>query len=118
MPHAALFVVQGEAYLRITTAMVRFNAARGFVGGARDLRGILRAQRKSFNAARGFVGGARLLASRKLKSLVVSMPHAALFVVQAPTAVVFTQPEKCFNAARGFVGGAKNLCSHRVGRGG
>ena len=132
MPHAALFVVQG--LIPPTTALVDcFNAARGFVCGARgdrscgctagegfqcrtrlclwckslSVRGWKRT-RWGFNAARGFVCGA----SRRLLSLVtlitsfnaargfvcgasperssillgfakgVSMPHAALFVVQ------------------------------------
>ena len=60
-----------------------FNAARGFVGGAAlialydrwdDYRG--------FNAARGFVGGAAAGSAAARFSRIVSMPHAALWVVQ------------------------------------
>ena len=36
----------------------------------------------SFNAARGFVGGARLSSMPKGRRFKVSMPHAALLVVQ------------------------------------
>ena len=35
-----------------------------------------------FNAARGFVGGARISIVNKIKQQQVSMPHAALLVVQ------------------------------------
>ena len=38
--------------------------------------------RRCFNAARGFVGGATLSQLVKLRTMFVSMPHAALWVVQ------------------------------------
>ena len=60
-----------------------FNAARGFVGGARKMHGRDISSYSCFNAARGFVGGA---SSRQVAISVmipVSMPHAALLVVQA-----------------------------------
>ena len=62
--------------------MHSFNAARGFVGGARSSAGSVQGGAECFNAARGFVGGAR--------------------------AIVFDTPNgnTGFNAARGFVGGA------------
>ena len=37
MPHAALWVVQHEYKDEIPSKMIRFNAARGFVGGATSL---------------------------------------------------------------------------------
>ena len=83
MPHAALWVVQqsnGRAFLRVTA---RFNAARGFVGGAATLKQTI-----------------------STKTLDVSMPHAALWVVQLDRAKVDDLRRKGFNAARGFVGGA------------
>ena len=60
-----------------------------------------------FNAARGFVGGAtktKLLMSRVCYW--VSMPHAALWVVQLIKRDDGLVEVKGFNAARGFVGGA------------
>ena len=60
-----------------------FNAARGFVGGAAPSISIFRLQRSSFNAARGFVGGAATkVIVVKILGVKVSMPHAALWVVQ------------------------------------
>ena len=84
-----------------------------------------------FNAARGFVSGAvNFLETTVLICSAVSMPHAALWVVQQPTCSIrsFTHPVSMphaalwvvqrprtprllvslssFNAARGFVGGA------------
>ena len=86
-----------------------------------------------FNAARGFVSGAvNFLETTVLICSAVSMPHAALWVVQQPTCSIrsFTHPvsmphaalwvvqpgaghptlaaSRSFNAARGFVGGAAN----------
>ena len=58
MPHAALWVVQLYGQHTRTGAMTRFNAARGFVGGATQCRGARRTLDSRFNAARGFVGGA------------------------------------------------------------
>ena len=40
------------------------------------------------------------------KSLIVSMPHAALWVVQRMDDAVIATVFESFNAARGFVGGA------------
>ena len=65
MPLAALLVVQDSYITRDTIGIKCFNAARGFVGGARSelLRKMQHLQ--SFNAARGFVGGARSCFSGK-----------------------------------------------------
>ena len=107
MPHAALLVVQDSYSCSIVMSSLSFNAARGFVGGARlkptctsscvgsfiAARGFVGGARvlpivvsdftARFNAARGFVGGARMIyqdiASKRMN---VSMPHAALLVVQ------------------------------------
>ena len=62
--------------------MCCFNAARGFVGGARVHFISLLTPNQRFNAARGFVGGASKAALDEMPSLMVSMPHAALLVVQ------------------------------------
>ena len=60
-----------------------------------------------FNAARGFVGGAAFsLCGREALPDVVSMPHAALWVVQQPDQPRVLGRYLRFNAARGFVGGA------------
>ena len=58
MPHAALWVVQRSMLRFLKTPFLRFNAARGFVGGAAHRVSSLVRARKRFNAARGFVGGA------------------------------------------------------------
>ena len=82
MPHAALLVVQGTSIIVAITYIICFNAARGFVGGAR-----------------GWI-------VTELHSCLVSMPHAALLVVQACTRSSHPKTRR-FNAARGFVGGAR-----------
>ena len=130
MPHAALWVVQPPRS-RVTARPRRsFNAARGFVGGAASNISPAYSPVKGFNAARGFVGGAAPLPPGAGKRQPVSMPHAALWVVQPidahrlwicrspvsmPHAALWVvQPHRaqqsgtrpCFNAARGFVGGA------------
>ena len=82
MPHAALWVVQRRRFRRSCAGRSRFNAARGFVGGAAikvEWTGVYPC---CFNAARGFVGGA---ATMNICSIRIG---------------------SSFNAARGFVGGA------------
>ena len=94
MPHAALWVVQRWDHQKPPTLFRRFNAARGFVGGATADRTLLaqisrqfqcrtrlcgwcstekqtlsKRAHESFNAARGFVGGA---ASRVLMGILSS----------------------------------------------
>ena len=60
-----------------------FNAARGFVGGAAWEELFSYDNKNGFNAARGFVGGAALnCLLNTLRHYGVSMPHAALWVVQ------------------------------------
>ena len=61
MPHAALLVVQDPQEDRNRGRAYRFNAARGFVGGARKKQNRSIRSCLCFNAARGFVGGAREL---------------------------------------------------------
>ena len=103
----------GAAFLlpRRLQISVGFNAARGFVGGAaRNFRGVIR-RLMSFNAARGFVGGAATTKSRRQGILSVSMPHAALWVVQRRCTRTYGDALLCFNAARGFVGGAASSLS-------
>ena len=87
--------------------MPRFNAARGFVGGAASALATGRPIMNCFNAARGFVGGAaRETIVSNCLTHGVSMPHAALWVVQPSCHSAGTFLLFCFNAARGFVGGA------------
>ena len=86
MPHAALWVVQQGIVMRMRKILIRFNAARGFVGGATWEDGknpskeyVFQCRTRlcgwcnlttmtswfvgwSFNAARGFVGGATFFA--------------------------------------------------------
>ena len=84
---------------------------------------------RRFNAARGFVGGAASNGEQNSWSINVSMPHAALWVVQqrndhrrsvlerfqcrtrlcgwcSQYDFQYKRLSMCFNAARGFVGGA------------
>ena len=70
-----------------------------------------RAQRadRGAHAARGFVGGATPAVPWGCSQPHVSMPHAALWVVQRPGANLFAQMDTSFNAARGFVGGAARI---------
>ena len=60
MPHAALWVVQLERTAEISNRLRRFNAARGFVGGAALSTRRNHRELGGFNAARGFVGGAAI----------------------------------------------------------
>ena len=83
MPHAALFVVQVTISPEETRDIQGFNAARGFVCGASKF-GISILIRKSVFQCRS-----RLClwcktghASASVRSVIVSMPLAALFVVQ------------------------------------
>ena len=82
MPHAALWVVQQSVLSLCRERRCRFNAARGFVGGAAPFRIC-----SSFRDC-------------------VSMPHAALWVVQLYMLFALSDLMIGFNAARGFVGGA------------
>ena len=83
MPHAALWVVQLLLSNCCKHHLICFNAARGFVGGAAESVPESYPCRTRFNAARGFVGGAALMTGQdSFSGLHVSMPHAALWVVQ------------------------------------
>ena len=83
MPHAALWVVQRKSQTHTRCSVLCFNAARGFVGGAAKLPDLITVFLQSFNAARGFVGGAAARWALGVRtSVAVSMPHAALWVVQ------------------------------------
>ena len=109
----------------------RFNAARGFVGGAtkKKLSGehvALAFQCRTrlcgwcnihiefccfewwrFQCRTRLCGWCNIEGSdaHRFRPL-VSMPHAALWVVQQTAVTRLCQMLKCFNAARGFVGGA------------
>ena len=72
------------------------------------MRGKWRAQRanRGTHAARGFVGGATKDLLGNVVRGIVSMPHAALWVVQQQQRRSIRQEQYRFNAARGFVGSA------------
>ena len=117
MPHAALWVVQHRSQLEWVLGSC-FNAARGFVGGATPSGQGSAGLCSCFNAARGFVGGATKSDSFKhVLDHFVSMPHAALWVVQLYSMCTCINRLNGFNAARGFVGGATKLRAviHREG---
>ena len=82
MPHAALWVVQRPSCERGDHAC-RFQCRTRLCGWCSQ-RPPSRAvsPRSGFNAARGFVGGAALDAHLIVLCIDVSMPHAALWVVQ------------------------------------
>ena len=131
MPHAALWVVQLSPSRSVTARRASFNAARGFVGGAAlllsgeadSISGFQcrtrlcgwcsspprcgRAARPLFQCRTRLCGWCSrcnvLLQTRKSG---VSMPHAALWVVQREKEEIYVYHYSSFNAARGFVGGA------------
>ena len=80
------------------------------MGGAARREEVVAVGARGFNAARGFVGGA---AATRLDTapdwVLVSMPHAALLVVQPTCKSGYEKDLEGFNAARGFVGGAALL---------
>ena len=81
--HAARGFVGGAAMSSLRLRGQKgFNAARGFVGGAAVFFSPATGASVGFNAARGFVGGAARMEVFVMGSLDVSMPHAALWVVQ------------------------------------
>ena len=144
MPHAALFVVQDEDFALIRGEDYCFNAARGFVCGARcEIRDVrygcvvfqcrtrlclwckINNDPSTYKEFR-FQCRTRLCLWCKFFTSVytrllnaVSMPHAALFVVQGVSMWPKHANRRCFNAARGFVCGAslsllRILCSVEV----
>ena len=130
MPHAALFVVQHGIEGVVLRPIMGFNAARSIVCGATSCGSLLSHQLSSFNAARSIVCGATRRGDKhsSLKevsmphaalfvvqrgrhsgcsySSAVSMPHAALFVVQLHAVCVIKPDARSFNAARSIVCGA------------
>ena len=130
MPHAALWVVQPYGIENVSVRRECFNAARGFVGGAASLRKHTKSLHL-FQCRTRLCGWCSCVRKYHLLSLLhvsmphaalwvvqqvaaylgsgfipVSMPHAALWVVQLTTLVVSSGAQSGFNAARGFVGGA------------
>ena len=83
MPHAALWVVQQLQCHILDACNLMFQCRTRLCGWCNQhLHGFLLHQLAGFNAARGFVGGATtFFAGIKARDL-VSMPHAALWVVQ------------------------------------
>ena len=82
MPHAALWAVQPSPTRFFEISLHCFNAARGFVCGAALHQRQNSRMKSGFNVARGFVGGAANQEEGGELLRVVSMPHAALWVVQ------------------------------------
>ena len=106
MPHAALCVVQHSISSLMLVKLTSFNAARGFVCGA-AAKGLYETYMAlCFNAARGFVCGAAIIKTIISMLVKVSMPHAALCVVQHVSENTGYKCLTSFNAARGFVCGA------------
>ena len=114
MPHAALWVVQ-QVLENVSPADIDcFNAARGFVGGAAAMSGT-HYFRLSFQCRTRLCGWcSQEPESVSIRSIKVSMPHAALWVVQPLSITAFVLSVRCFNAARGFVGGAASSLSALV----
>ena len=105
MPHAALWVVQHDDE-RPRDGGNRFNAARGFVGGAASSESVpSNTEHVSMPHAALWVVQ-RVCALHEFPAGLVSMPHAALWVVQLSAFAASKSGLPSFNAARGFVGGA------------
>ena len=99
-------MVQLHIYAPLNEGKDCFNAARGFVGGAAIL-GALGCLHLTFQCRTRLFGWCSLqLATHLGNQKLVSMPHAALWVVQHPSKEDFETARAGFNAARGFVGGA------------
>ena len=81
MPHAALYVVQPDVPLREVKSRNGFNAARSILCGATSTM-ILSCMQIGFNAARSILCGATVMSAHSSGGSAVSMPHAALYVVQ------------------------------------
>ena len=99
--------------------LLSFNAARGFVGGAtgRGLQGTRRSGIVSMPHAALWV--VQQVAELQADvHMIVSMPHAALWVVQPLLLVRTFKILPGFNAARGFVGGATTSLAALVPLGG
>ena len=113
MPHAALWVVQPGGSRMAGISRRSFNAARGFVGGAAARSVTDYGGAHSFQCRTRLCGwcsndyGFDLYADDE-----VSMPHAALWVVQLHPPAWRGNSFPRFNAARGFVGGAAVPCCH------
>ena len=105
MPHAALLVVQ-DLKEEISCLDLMFQCRTRLCWWCKDLLANVARGLASFNAARGFVGGARMTIRITTASGRISMPHAALLVVQDVVDGGKLVELTYFNAARGFVGGA------------
>ena len=113
MPHAALWVVQQNYGESPIMNIVGFNAARGFVGGAASSARSPSMAPLVFQCRTRLCGWCSLTPfGLRHMSVVVSMPHAALWVVQPYGIENVSVRRECFNAARGFVGGAASLRKH------
>ena len=88
-----------------------FNAARSMICGATSRSSSMRAQRCGFNAARSIVCGATARSSACSAGRKVSMPHAALYVVQPSSSTSASIQLTCFNAARSMICGATTRTS-------
>ena len=83
MPHAALFVVQQYSSILRLIEVARFNAARGFVGGAAIYNAYIHHEFESVSMPHAALWVVqRNRGARFGRSGHVSMPHAALWVVQ------------------------------------
>ena len=92
---------------KVQDLAVGFNAARGFVGGAarRWTKALLTEYEVSMPHAALWVVQPDSY-PESLVGVAVSMPHAALWVVQPSWELSHLVARLGFNAARGFVGGA------------
>ena len=84
MPHAALWVVQRSRIYLDEVVRIGFQCRTRLCGWCSSLRRrIATTAMCCFNAARGLAGGAaKWIRNLQQKSKSVSMPHAALWVVQ------------------------------------
>ena len=82
MPHAALCVGAATDMPAVLVELALFQCRTRLCGWCNGRSGVLMETFGRFNAARGFVGGATRKTMKKIYVIEVSMPHAALWVVQ------------------------------------
>ena len=88
----------------------RFNAARGFVGGA-SMKSTSGSLTVSFQCRTRLCWWCKSTLNSLKNEYIVSMPHAALLVVQESGSSLIIKEKQSFNAARGFVGGARKIAA-------
>ena len=83
MPHAAFYVVQHACYQLLGAWQIPFQCrTRLSMWCNLGRSGYPASQGRGFNAARGFLCGATVVSELIMGYMIVSMPHAAFYVVE------------------------------------